>query len=266
MYINNTNNIMKCCICGTVRNCAPYLDKVFENMELIGSLFEDYVIILYYDKSDDNTLEKIKNYKNKNSKCFFYVNTTPLLKYRTHRLALGRNTIINIIKKNYNSFPFFIMMDCDDRCANNVNLSVLKKYLNRDDWDALSFNHPHGYYDSWALSKRPFVLSCHHFKDFSQGINLIKQIIEKTPQDKLIKCLSAFNGFSIYRTEKFINCYYDGRFRIDYLPKQLIEENIKFSGKIIHEIKEDCEHRRFHIQAVLENNAKIRISPLCLFV
>ena len=54
---------MKCCICGTVRNCGPYLDKIFNNMELVGSLFKDYRIILYYDKSNDNTLQKIKEYK-----------------------------------------------------------------------------------------------------------------------------------------------------------------------------------------------------------
>jgi len=257
---------MKCCICGTVRNCAPYLDKIFENMELIGSLFKDYVIILYYDKSDDNTLDKIKNYKKKNPKLNFYVNSSPLLKYRTHRLALGRNTIINIIKEKYKDFPYFIMMDCDDRCARNININNLKQFLCRDDWDALSFNHPEGYYDSWALSKRPFLLSCHHFKNNSQGVNLITDIIKKTSHDKLIKCCSAFNGFAIYRTEKFLNCYYDGKFRIDYFPKKIIEENIKFSGKIMHEIKEDCEHRHFHAQACFENNAKIRISPLCLFI
>ena len=69
---------MKCCICGTIRNCAPYLDKIFQNMELIGSLFEDYVIILYYDESYDDTLEKLKNYQKENNKLYFYVNKSPL--------------------------------------------------------------------------------------------------------------------------------------------------------------------------------------------
>ena len=32
---------MKCCICGPVRNCGPFLDKVLQNIEKIGSLFED---------------------------------------------------------------------------------------------------------------------------------------------------------------------------------------------------------------------------------
>ena len=56
----------KCCICGTVRNCGKYLDKIFSNMEKLGKLFEDYKIILYYDKSDDNTLNKLKLYHSVN--------------------------------------------------------------------------------------------------------------------------------------------------------------------------------------------------------
>ena len=47
---------MKCCICGPVRNCEPFLDTVFSNIEKIGALFDDYQIIVYYDKSNDNTL------------------------------------------------------------------------------------------------------------------------------------------------------------------------------------------------------------------
>ena len=42
---------MNCCICGTVKNVGPYLDKIFSNIEKIGALFENYVIIFYYDHS-----------------------------------------------------------------------------------------------------------------------------------------------------------------------------------------------------------------------
>jgi hypothetical protein len=260
-------NTMNCCICGTVRNCDIYLDKIFQNMELIGSLFENYIIILYYDHSDDNTLIKLKNYKEMNKKLTFYVNKSPLLPYRTHRLALGRNYCIDYIKKNYPNYPYFIMMDCDDRCALNININNLKKHLYEDTWDALTFQHPSGYYDTWALSKRPFVVSCHNFKDPFKGEKLITTLINNTPKDKLIPCFSAFNGFCIYRTQKFINCHYDGRFRLDYIPNELIRENIKYAGPInLSQNKEDCEHRCFHFEAVLKNNARIRISPLCLFV
>lgn len=257
---------MNCCICGTVRNCGPYLDKIFENIELIGSLFQNYTIILYYDISDDDTLEKLKKYQLKNPRLIFYVNKSELLKYRTHRIALGRNKCLDIIREKYNDYPYFIMMDCDDKCARNININLLKYYLTIYNWDSLSFNYPDKYYDSWALSKIPYILSCHHFNDPSIGVRNLNKIIKKTPKKKLIPCLSAFNGFAIYRTKKFLNCYYDGRFRLDYIPKSLILNNIRYAGPMnFSQSKEDCEHRHFHFQAIKKNNARIRISPLCLF-
>ena len=66
---------MKCCICGPVRNCDPFLDKVLQNIEKIGSLFEDYEILVYYDKSTDNTLIKLKQYQKINPRLKIYINS-----------------------------------------------------------------------------------------------------------------------------------------------------------------------------------------------
>ena len=40
---------MKCCFCGPVKNCGPFLDKIFQNIENLGTLFDDYKIIIYYE-------------------------------------------------------------------------------------------------------------------------------------------------------------------------------------------------------------------------
>ena len=270
---------MNCCICGTVRNCGPYLDKIFYNMELIGKLFNDYRIIIYYDKSHDNTLEKLKKYSETNNKMILYVNTSTMLPYRTHRIALGRNMCLQMIRDKFSNYPFFIMMDCDDRCARDMNINLLRKYLYTNTWDCLTFNYPGGYYDTWALSKLPYVLSCHHFTDWGAGQRMITNLINITPHDKLIPCLSAFNGIAIYRLNKFINCNYDGRYKTDYIPRWMISANLKANPTPINPNTlstitssgdrldhEDCEHRYFHIQSVLKNNARIRISPSCLFI
>lgn len=262
---------MKCCICGTVRNCGVYLDKIFENMELIGGLFNQYVIILYYDESNDNTLEKLINYQSKNRNFILYINRETLSPYRTHRIAKGRNKCLEIMRNRFSDYDHFIMMDCDDKCAKELNIALLNMYLYRNDWDALSFNHPDGYYDSWALSKPPFILSCHHFNNPSLGQRMITNIIRKMPKNKLIKCISAFNGFAIYKTNKFLNCHYDGRMRLDYIPQNLIKLNVRYAGRFnLHDhngnrSKEDCEHRIFHFEAIIKNSARIRIAPVCIF-
>jgi hypothetical protein len=91
---------------------------------------------------------------------------------------------------------------------------------------------------------------------------------------ELLPCISSFNGFSIYRTNKFLNTYYDGRVRTDLFPKYLIQShsNAQKSRGIVYRdyghIKgkyEDCEHRSFHQMARKNSNAKIRICKGILF-
>jgi glycosyltransferase involved in cell wall biosynthesis len=160
---------MNCCICGPVKNCAPYLDRVFENIEQIGTLFNDYKIIIYYDKSDDNTLEILKQYQNKNNRLYFYVNKTPTSFFRTHNIAIARNYCLKYVRENANYFPFFIMMDFDDVNCKSINIEPLKKCLLREDWDGLSFNTSPKYYDIWGLSIYPYCFSYNHFENNVQN-------------------------------------------------------------------------------------------------
>ena len=89
---------MNCCICGPLKNCAPYLKKVFENIEKIGSLFDDYQIVIYYDKSRDNSLEMLKEYQQKNPRLNLYVNKKKTLPFRTYNIAIARNKCLKYIK------------------------------------------------------------------------------------------------------------------------------------------------------------------------
>jgi hypothetical protein len=268
---------MKCCICGPVKNCWRYLDRVLDNVEKIGQLFEDYQIILFYDQSNDNTLLKLKEYQNKNPKLNFFVNKQPLSSFRTHNIAFARNMCLKQVRENFADYPFFIMMDFDDVNCKNVNPDILKKYLDRNDWDALSFNTVPKYYDIWGLSIYPYSFSYNHFKNNVQQYNVIQNYVDdklkKLPEGRLLSCLSSFNGFSLYRAEKFLDCYYDGKIRMDLLPKRLIDiHSFVAQSPIIYKKYitvdghfEDCEHRAFHMQAVFRKSAKIRISPEILF-
>jgi len=270
---------MKCCICGPVRNCSPFLDKVFSNIEKLGKLFDDYEIIIYYDPSNDDTLNKLKEYKQKNTRLKLYVNKYLVSKYRTHRLAYARNFCLNYVKSlDLNEYPFFIMMDFDDVNCKEVNPEVLKKYLFRNDWDGLSFNTTPKYYDIWALSIYPYCFSYNHFTNTPiHNYEYIQQYImnklNKLKYGQLLRCISSFNGFSIYRTCKFLNTYYDGKIRLDLLQKRYIMAHSKAANSsiIFHDyghIKgkyEDCEHRPFHIQAINNDNARIMITKDILF-
>lgn len=268
---------MNCCICGPVKNCGPYLKKVLQNIEKISSLFDDYKILLYYDNSTDNTLEILKEYQKSNSKMQFYVNKNPISKFRTHNIAIARNFCLNFIKNNKEQFPFFIMMDFDDVNCKEVNIEPLRKNLMREDWDALSFNTSPRYYDIWALSIYPYCFSYNHFKNNVQNYTIIQNyvttLLNNLPPGKLLPCISAFNGFSIYKTHKFLNTYYDGRIRKDLIPRQNIVAHMKATNSqllyknyvTVDGRYEDCEHRAFHIQARQNSAARIMISSEIIF-
>ena len=100
---------MNCCICGPVKNCGPYLNKVLENIEKIGSIFDNYQIVIYYDKSSDNSLNILKEYQKKNPRLLLFVSSKPKSKFRTHNIAIARNYCLNYVRKNKDIFPFFIM-------------------------------------------------------------------------------------------------------------------------------------------------------------
>ena len=275
---------MNCCICGTVKNCGKYLSKVLTNMEKIGNIFDDYKIIIYYDKSNDNTLNILKQYQQSNSKLLFYVNKTPISKFRTHNLAIARNFCLDFVKREKDKYPFFIMMDCDDVNCKEVNTDILKKYLYLNSWDALSFNSVPKYYDIWGLSIYPYCFSYNHFENNVKYYSIIQDYVDKllkiaSKDNKLVECISSFNGFSIYRTNKFLNTCYDGRVRLDIIPKANLLSHMKSAkSKLVFKQYfkpdgsvnvdgryEDCEHRAFHIQARQNSGARIMIAPEVLF-
>ena len=268
---------MNCCFCGPVKNCGIYLDKVFQNIEKLGSLFDDYRIVIFYDNSKDNTLQKLKEYQLKNPKLSFYVNKKPMSKFRTHNLAIARNWCLQYVKKYKEQFPFFIMMDFDDVNCKEVNPETLQKYIKREDWDALSFNTAPKYYDIWALSIYPYCFSYNHFNYNVQNYTIIQNyvthLLNTLPSDSLQNCISAFNGFSIYRTNKFLQTYYDGRIRLDLVSQENLKAHMKVTkSKLIFKKYvtvdgryEDCEHRSFHVLATKNSGARIKIAPDVLF-
>jgi hypothetical protein len=263
---------MKCVFCGTIKQCEPYLQRVFNNIERLGTLFDEYAIVVYCDKSNDNSYHLLNQYRKINPRLNFYYNTKPISRFRTHRLAHARNECMKVIRNHFSDFPYFIMMDFDDVCTEPVKLNVLQKYLHQDTWDALSFNKD-PYYDIWALSIHPYSFSYHHLET-NPCVVMRKYISDmlKSSND-LVKCMSAFNGFAIYRTSKFLNCHYDGTLRLDLMPKKyisvalrIIKNKLRFKSPGTEEsTMEDCEHRSFHLMAINQNGARIRIAPEILF-
>jgi hypothetical protein len=263
---------MKTYICGCAKSCEKYIDDVFKNIDKIIPLFEDYLIVIAFDNSDDKTLRKLCDMKRK-YKMEIIINPMSLTNIRVENICNARNQLLQFIRsKNLSDFEYSIMMDLDDVCSSPINVPVVFNALNRDDWDAISFNR-NDYYDIWALSVKPYIFSCWHFPNGFEAVKQIKQFIKKELDEcepgKLYECISAFNGFAIYRMSAFQGVSYEWNVNknIEIMQHDWIALTARALCQPIGKrtCDDDCEHRYFHMKATKVNGARIRISPEILF-
>jgi hypothetical protein len=258
----------KCYICGCVKNNGKYLDMVFKNIKTIISNFSEYKIIMAYDKSNDNSLDILKKYEQELNLKIIYCNNTE--NYVCKNICSARNQILDtIIDENLN-YDYMIMIDMDDVCSNSININNFQIALKQDDWDMISFNRI-DYYDIWALSLDNYFISCQHWENnwFEVAYKMKNYVSEKLSNIRdNIEVYSAFNGFGIYKLDKFKDCRYSTDFYKNlsfFDEREILKNKISVEKNIRYDLSVDCEHRHFHLQAIKLNNAKIKISPLNLF-
>ena len=287
---------MKTYFCGCVRNCAKYIPAVLANIEKLAKQFDDYHIVVAYDLSTDQSLRELCIAKRRLSKIDILINHKPLSNVRTQNIANARNAIMEFIRADRldnsprSDFNYFIMIDFDDVCAGTMNMNALNTYLQKEragcpcPWDALSFNRPK-YYDIWALSIHPFMYSCWSFPNGYAVVEIMRNYVQQKLQEvlknkggdgdgsirgcELLTCASAFNGFAIYRLDKFIDISYE--WTTTKNMEVITPEQVQMMSTIVGQPvgrrpnDDDCEHRYFHMKATQVNGARICISPHVLF-
>lgn len=270
---------MNIALCFCVRNCERYLYSIFKNIELINELNINIYSIFIYDNCSDNSQYILEQYQKTYPNNVIVRSIENKSELRTVRIAKARNTCLDILYNELNDIKFHIMIDSDDVCSKKWNIDIINKYLNNfdnDNWDCISF-HSNNYYDIWALLFDDFKHHCLGFGDKSNTVtfNIMKNVIV----DKLNKCstnsidvLSAFNGFCIYKTNRFKGFYYDGlyshtksliteseRNNTQKMLKEKYNLDVIIHDKSIFNTDECCEHIFYHLSAH-NNNRKIKIS------
>ena len=260
-----------------VRNCGRYLHKIFQNIQLLTDNNEYKISCIFaYDNCTDDSEQLLNEYKT-NSNHDVYLkhinNTSPL---RTVRIATARNACLDVIYNELTEVSHHIMADCDEINVHRWNIDTIHNYItnyDNDDWDSISFNR-RGYYDIWALLIDEFKHHCWGFgRKSSTVVNTMRSyIINKLDHstENSIYCLSAFNGFAIYKTEKFKEIRYDGIYNSmkSFITDDERENTIQ-AFKTNHGIdhiqidnhkRECCEHIFYHLSAARENKCIIKIS------
>lgn len=206
-------------------------------------------------------------------------------KSRTARIAHARNEILNVIRKLYMNIDkdkdkvkdkdkrhcdYFIMMDSNEyACVGQINIPTLESVMKRtSEWDSVSFNREAGYYDYWALSYDPYIYSFFHIKNSNEIVSKMRNdfqmklnaALKKDGSYEFIPVYSSFNGFAIYKMNIFIECSYSANINTILFPKHLMKPY-----QILNNFTNDCEHRKFHLEAKKNYSAKIMVCPLSLF-
>ena len=271
--------------CATIRNCGKFLPFIFQNIDRVSS---EWIIkcIFVYDNCSDNTQELLVDYKNKsNHHVLLYELKENNSSLRTVRISNGRNKCLEILEQE-NDSDIFIMIDADNVNANPWNINIINYYLKENtDWDMMSFNKD-PYYDIWALSIDDYS---HHVWGFGKSSPQLVQYMKRYMKVKLsiceedsVSCKSAFNGFALYKSNRFKHIRYDGTFS-KFIKENLVTEEerqsclekyrkfLKDPTIIIKQCElpflsseEHCEHLYFHQKAIKENHCKIKISKFSI--
>ena len=282
----NNNCVIGLCVYNNERGLPSVLSNIVAISQ--SKLFEKLTVVACYDASIDKSYSILESFKNQHSNSESTLIETVIIsnhkkdfrmsfgnasrimdKSRTMRIAAARNEILNYMRfahKQGQSNAHFIMMDSNEyACVGKINIDTLRQALQRsDEWDSISFDREAGYYDYWALSFDPHIYSFYHVQNKDDALNKMvsdfaTKLNESHNSHTLIPVYSAFNGFAIYKTKMFLNCSYSSFIHIHLFPKQLLP------AKIVNYFKNDCEHRKFHLEAIKKNGARIMVSPLSIF-
>jgi hypothetical protein len=281
-------------VCLCVYNNEKGLPACLKNIQAIRHIFHRMVINVVYDISEDKSYQILTDFKkhsednsiplNQRIPMNIIINTaTKNINSKSVNIATCRNILLDVIRKYYNDYDYFIMMDTNEySCIGKINVQLMHDIIHPEDpqndnsmskYDAITFDREAGYYDWWALSFDPYIYSFYHIVDSFKVADQMKKMFTDILQhyrihrpNDVIPVYSAFNGFGIYKTSKFLNSSYSSDIRLDLFPKHIIHKLIYITKSNIHNhYKDDCEHRKFHLEAIQKNNAKIGVSTKYMF-
>lgn len=296
-YGNEERPPQKVIICGVCRNIEPAVPNTISNIEMLGSRFTDYAVIIYENNSTDNTASRLSAWAEKNPHVVFTSETlssSELPPTRPEQIARARNHVLSLAKDpKYGDFAYLIMADLDfltpwpiDEIVRSINLPF--------EWDCISANGvtPEGsYYDRYAFRNDAFpfgpeMIGYYFWFDLRSQE---KKWFELSG-DSLIPIYSAYGGLAIYKTASIFPFSYSGtptdelakyykqiastlsptnRHLQKYLTinkmesgSDLLKNPIVFQKDLLlGDVNQCCEHLPLHASMAINGFGKFYINP-----
>ena len=252
---------MKVVIAGCVKNCGKYLDKTLGFIDSLRAYFPESKVIFAFDKSTDNSWEKLVQYKDRHSTNVDVLVCGNNNKHRTVNIAGARNCVMTRISLVYPDYDMVCFLDMDDIINGALKTETLDSVLNLK-WDALSFNRER-YYDIWALRMEPYLCSCWGFGTTHEILyemqGELNNRLKGLTDSELLPVKSAFNGIAFFRLDKFRNSRFTGLYEpdLDFINPFDIAYNPS---------EDDCDWVGFYNDARKTHpDLKVMITPLKLY-
>ena len=220
----------KVVICGTVKNACPGLRKSIKYAEKIGSMFDDYRVIIYENNSSDKSPLVLRKWQKKNKRLFLmserltnrdvgqiaknrYLNGYP---FRIDFISYARNRVLDVLMTDeYDDYKYVIWLDMDFKIPPSFE-GIKEVFKSDQEWDAVFAYgvHPSGaFYDWYALRDKKYPLGPDALGDYWWKM---KKTLAFESTEDWYPVMSAFGGCGIYKRESMKGCRYDSVVTEDY--------------------------------------------------
>lgn len=203
-------------ICGLCRDVRHFLPRFASRVERLGSLFQDYRVVLFENDSRDATLEFLQDWQRANSRVQILTETLGNIRYpqirsseRAVKMAEYRNRCQRYAIDHYGDFDDVLVTDSD--LAGGFSYDGLANTFGQDDWD---FVGSYGLirrnreqrsdllqFDAWAFR------AIGHPQPHS-NIEINSMVLERG--EPLLPVLSCFGGMGLYRMQAWKSAEYGG--------------------------------------------------------
>ncbi len=210
-------------------------------MEQIGSLFEDYRIVIYENNSNDRTVDILRKWKRGNSRVYVKSEKLPYSTldaiivnhkkdgtfFHPETIARARNLVLDIVMSDaYREFPYVIWMDMDFKFPPRFE-GITEAFETDREWDAVfayGIDPPGTYWDWYAFRNATYPIGSELLGDYWW---YMPKSFSLKRTDDWCPVYSAFGGCGIYKKSSIVGCRYSGIVTEDMavVAKQLIDQN-----------------------------------------
>lgn len=212
----------KAVFAGCARGCSNVIQDVLQNISRMAELFEQSAFVFAENDSKDDTKLQLQRWcqNRQNSRVLSLDGLATAVPIRTIRIATARNHLISLIRRDFHSFDFLFVLDCDDVNAGNIDVVRVKNaldFLQEDSGCAGVFANQVGtYYDLWAL-RHPVLCpsdiwedvcdyAASHWVPDKQAFEntFLKRVFALPTSAPPLEVDSAFGGLGIYKVESVL--------------------------------------------------------------